>query len=137
MDRGAQPLAWRSGVVDAAAPDDAVRAWRVSRAVNEVRRDGPELLEAIEADSGRAEPLRRSQTLRGHARETDSRVFRDTMYAEMCVRRLRRAGVSVLSITQEFGSDRRTPPRIVNGPMMLAGIARCQVCGAGLTLRTG
>lgn len=37
------------------APNDVLRAWPVSRAVNDVRRDDPELLEPIEeADSGRS-----------------------------------------------------------------------------------
>ncbi|WP_368423620.1 recombinase family protein [Tistlia sp.] len=30
-----------------------------------------------------------------------------------------------------------TPPRIVNGPTLLTGIARCASCGAGMTIRTG
>jgi putative SOS response-associated peptidase YedK len=30
-----------------AVPDDVLRAWPVSRAVNDVRRDGPELLEPV------------------------------------------------------------------------------------------
>ena len=37
------------------ARNDVLRVWPVSRAVNDVRRDGPELLEPIEeADSGRS-----------------------------------------------------------------------------------
>jgi site-specific DNA recombinase len=34
-------------------------------------------------------------------------------------------------------SPRRTPPRIVNGPTMLAGVARCTHCGAAMILNTG
>ncbi|WP_414675600.1 recombinase family protein [Magnetovibrio sp.] len=30
-----------------------------------------------------------------------------------------------------------TPPRIVNGPTLLTGIAKCGTCGGGMTLRTG
>jgi site-specific DNA recombinase len=31
----------------------------------------------------------------------------------------------------------RTPPRIVNGPTLLTGIAKCTTCGGGMTIRTG
>jgi site-specific DNA recombinase len=31
----------------------------------------------------------------------------------------------------------RTPPRVVNGPTLLTGIARCATCGGGMTIRTG
>jgi putative SOS response-associated peptidase YedK len=47
---------WLGDDVDAAAVlmrparDDVLRAWRVSRAVNDVRRDEPELLEPVELD---------------------------------------------------------------------------------------
>ncbi len=30
-----------------------------------------------------------------------------------------------------------TPPRVVNGPTLLTRVARCGICGAGLTIRTG
>ena len=30
-----------------------------------------------------------------------------------------------------------TPPRIVNGPTLLTGLAKCATCGGGMTLRTG
>lgn len=31
----------------------------------------------------------------------------------------------------------RQPPRVVNGPTLLTGIAKCATCGGGMTLRTG
>ena len=31
----------------------------------------------------------------------------------------------------------RVPPRIVNGPTLLTGLARCATCGGGMTIRTG
>jgi site-specific DNA recombinase len=31
----------------------------------------------------------------------------------------------------------RTPPRVVTGPTLLTGLARCETCGGGMTLRTG
>ena len=31
----------------------------------------------------------------------------------------------------------RTPPRVVTGPTLLTGLARCATCGGGMTLRTG
>ena len=34
-------------------------------------------------------------------------------------------------------NPRTTPPRIVNGPTLLSGLARCATCGSGMTLRTG
>ncbi|WP_048863111.1 zinc ribbon domain-containing protein, partial [Acidisphaera rubrifaciens] len=34
-------------------------------------------------------------------------------------------------------SPRRTPPRVVSGPTLLTGLARCGTCGAGMTIRTG
>jgi DNA invertase Pin-like site-specific DNA recombinase len=34
-------------------------------------------------------------------------------------------------------SPRRTAPRVVTGPVLLTGIARCGTCGGGMTLRTG
>jgi site-specific DNA recombinase len=34
-------------------------------------------------------------------------------------------------------SPRKTPPRVVNGPTMLAGVARCAHCGAAMILNTG
>jgi site-specific DNA recombinase len=39
--------------------------------------------------------------------------------------------------TMQARSPRRTPPRIVNGPTMLAGVARCTHCGAAMILNTG
>lgn len=30
-----------------------------------------------------------------------------------------------------------TPPRVVNGPTLLTGVAKCSHCGSGMTLRTG
>ena len=30
-----------------------------------------------------------------------------------------------------------TPPRVVNGPTLLTGLAKCATCGGGMTLRTG
>lgn len=41
---------------------------------------------------------------------------------------------------QELLSSRRpqlVPPRVVNGPTLLAGVARCGLCGAALVLNTG
>ncbi len=34
-------------------------------------------------------------------------------------------------------NPKRTPPRVVNGPCLLTGIAVCATCGGGMTLRTG
>lgn len=34
-------------------------------------------------------------------------------------------------------NPRRTPPRVVSGPTLLTGIARCGSCGSGMTIRTG
>jgi hypothetical protein len=36
-------------------------------------------------------------------------------------------------------SPRKTPPRVVNGPTLLTGVAKCGMpsCGAGMTIRTG
>jgi site-specific DNA recombinase len=34
-------------------------------------------------------------------------------------------------------SPKRTPPRFVNGPTMLAGVARCGACGSAMILNTG
>ena len=31
----------------------------------------------------------------------------------------------------------KTPPRVVNGPTLLTGVAKCATCGGGMTLRTG
>ncbi len=31
----------------------------------------------------------------------------------------------------------RVPPRVVNGPTLLTGLAKCATCGGGMTLRTG
>jgi DNA invertase Pin-like site-specific DNA recombinase len=31
----------------------------------------------------------------------------------------------------------RTPPRVVNSPTLLTGIAKCAICGGGMTIRTG
>ncbi|MBF0169429.1 MAG: recombinase family protein, partial [Alphaproteobacteria bacterium] len=54
--------------------------------------------------------------------------------------------VPVLVSQEEFDQVRgclverrpiNTPPRIVNGPTLLAGLARCAMCGGSMTLRTG
>ena len=37
----------------------------------------------------------------------------------------------------EARNPKRTPPRIVNGPTLLTGMARCASCGSGMTIRTG
>ncbi len=34
-------------------------------------------------------------------------------------------------------SPKRTPPRVVSGPTLLTGLARCASCGSGMTIRTG
>ncbi len=34
-------------------------------------------------------------------------------------------------------SPRRTPPRVVSGPTLLTGLARCGSCDSGMTIRTG
>jgi len=34
-------------------------------------------------------------------------------------------------------NPRRTPPRVVSGPTLLTGLARCGTCGSGMTIRTG
>ncbi len=34
-------------------------------------------------------------------------------------------------------NPRKTPPRVVSGPTLLTGVARCADCGGGMTLRTG
>ncbi len=39
--------------------------------------------------------------------------------------------------TMQARSPRKTPPRVVNGPTMLAGVARCTHCGAAMVLNTG
>ena len=31
----------------------------------------------------------------------------------------------------------RTPPRVVNSPTLLTGVAKCATCGGGMTIRTG
>jgi DNA invertase Pin-like site-specific DNA recombinase len=38
-----------------------------------------------------------------------SRFFRDQLQSELCIRRLRRAGVEVLSVAQAFADDQRQP----------------------------
>jgi len=42
-------------------------------------------------------------------------------------------------VQQQLNSRRRTrvPPRVVNGPTLLTGLARCGTCGAGLVLMSG
>ncbi len=34
-------------------------------------------------------------------------------------------------------SPRQTPPRVVTGPTLLTGVAKCGSCGSGMTIRTG
>ena len=34
-------------------------------------------------------------------------------------------------------NPRRTPPRVVSGPTLLTGLAKCGTCGSGMTIRTG
>lgn len=34
-------------------------------------------------------------------------------------------------------NPRKTPPRVVSGPTLLTGLARCGTCGSGMTIRTG
>jgi site-specific DNA recombinase len=34
-------------------------------------------------------------------------------------------------------NPKRTPPRVVTGPILLTGVAECAACGSGMTLRTG
>ena len=35
------------------------------------------------------------------------------------------------------GNPKKTPPRVVTGPILLTGVAICAGCGSGMTLRTG
>jgi site-specific DNA recombinase len=39
--------------------------------------------------------------------------------------------------TLEARRPTRVPPRVVNGPTLLTGLAKCATCGGGMTLRTG
>jgi site-specific DNA recombinase len=39
--------------------------------------------------------------------------------------------------TLESRRPTRVPPRVLNGPTLLTGIAKCATCGGGMTLRTG
>jgi site-specific DNA recombinase len=46
----------------------------------------------------------------------------------------------VFQVVQDRLACRRpssTPPRVVNGPTLLTGIAKCTTCGGGMTIRTG
>ena len=46
----------------------------------------------------------------------------------------------VFDVVQQMLANHRpsvTPPRIVNGPTLLTGLAKCASCGGGMTLRTG
>jgi len=46
----------------------------------------------------------------------------------------------VFDKVQDMLAQRRpanTPPRVVNGPTLLTGVAKCGTCGGGMTLRTG
>ncbi|WJY19861.1 recombinase family protein [Alteriqipengyuania flavescens] len=38
---------------------------------------------------------------------------------------------------REERAPRNTPPRVVSGPTLLIGLAECEACGAGMTIRTG
>jgi site-specific DNA recombinase len=49
-------------------------------------------------------------------------------------------GRGLFDRVQAFLADRnpkKTPPRVVTGPISLTGLATCAVCGSGMTLRTG
>jgi site-specific DNA recombinase len=39
--------------------------------------------------------------------------------------------------TLEGRRSTRVPPRVINGPSLLTGLAKCATCGGGMTLRTG
>jgi DNA invertase Pin-like site-specific DNA recombinase len=102
----------RQAEADLSVPDQlrtaeawcAARGWMVTDTFVEpgasgMDEDRPVFQRMIEAATGPGRPY---DVILVHSL---SRFFRDAMYAEMYVRRLRRVGVSVLSITQEFGSD--------------------------------
>ena len=38
---------------------------------------------------------------------------------------------------REERAPRNTPPRVVSGPTLLIGLAECEACGSGMTIRTG
>ncbi len=40
-------------------------------------------------------------------------------------------------VSLESRNPKRNPPRVVNGPTLLTGLARCDTCGSGMTIRTG
>ena len=47
---------------------------------------------------------------------------------------------AIFDRVQEALADRnlkKTPPRVVTGPILLTGLATCAACGSGMTLRTG
>ncbi len=44
---------------------------------------------------------------------------------------------SAVQRTLESRRSVRVPPRVVNGPSLLTGLAKCATCGGGMTLRTG
>lgn len=102
----------RQAEADLSVPDQvraaeawcAARGWTVTDSFVEpgasgMDEDRPVFQRMIEAATGPARPY---DVILVHSL---SRFFRDAMFAEMYVRRLRRVGVAVLSITQEFGSD--------------------------------
>ncbi|MBI4968123.1 MAG: recombinase family protein [Rhodospirillales bacterium] len=45
--------------------------------------------------------------------------------------------LAAVQIWLDGRNPKKTPPRIVNGPTLLTGLAHCSICGGGMTLRTG
>jgi site-specific DNA recombinase len=47
------------------------------------------------------------------------------------------ADFELIHANLEARNPKRTPPRVVSGPTLLTGIARCGSCDSGMTIRTG
>ncbi len=54
-----------------------------------------------------------------------------------CPRIVDEAAFLAVQQTLKSRNPKRTPPRVVNGPCLLTGLAHCASCGGGMTLRTG
>jgi hypothetical protein len=48
-----------------------------------------------------------------------------------------RERLDLVQATLTARNSKNTPPRVVNGPTLLTGLARCDTCGSGMILSTG
>lgn len=72
-----------------------------------------------------------------HEAKTGALKHRDEQVAVEVPALVARAAFDQVQASLAMRNPRKTPPRVVSGPTLLTGLARCGTCDSGMTIRTG